>query len=187
MLKDQILGVWSLTTVSDVHSDGRKENPWGPTVKGAASFDNKGRFTWIIIGADLAPSGRSQVSSRMAPAYFGAYTVDEASKTVTYTLEGSTAPQFDGVVRKGVVSITGSEMKHVSAPISDSGRNRLSQSDVQAGDVRLANTAASPTLKQPGNVRAVLFLISRHTKGGKANRPFPLAPTANYFDLTSTP
>lgn len=117
MLKDQILGNWILTTVSDIHSDGRKENPWGPTVKGSASFDNKGRFTWIIIGADLAPSGRSQVSSRMTLAYFGAYTVDEASMTVTYTLEGSTAPQFDGVVRKGVVSIAGNEMKHVSAPI----------------------------------------------------------------------
>ena len=36
-LKDQLIGTWTLVSVVEVYQDGRKENPWGPAVKGAVS------------------------------------------------------------------------------------------------------------------------------------------------------
>jgi len=96
-LKEQLVGTWTLVSVVEVHQDGRRENPWGPAVKGAVSFDGNGRVLLMIIGADLpAPSGKPQESSRMVVAYFGTYSVDEAAKTVTYTAERATTPNFDG-------------------------------------------------------------------------------------------
>ena len=104
-LKGQIVGTWTLASVSDVFQDGRKENPWGPAVTGAASFDGKGHFTWMIIGADLpTPSGRPQVASRMVIAYYGTYSVDEAAKAVTFNVERSTFPKL-GLARAGLFSV----------------------------------------------------------------------------------
>jgi hypothetical protein len=97
--------------VTEVHQDGRKDTPWGPAVKGAVNFDSNGKFTFMIIGADLPnPSGKPQESQRMVVAYFGTYSVDEAAKTVTYTAERATTPNFDGLARKASVTVTGDEL-----------------------------------------------------------------------------
>jgi hypothetical protein len=118
-LKQQLIGTWNLVSVTEVFQDGRKENPWGPNVKGAVTFDPNGKMLFMIIGADLpSPSGKPQESSRMVVAYFGTYSVDEAARTVTYTAERATTPNFDGLPRKASVTITGDELVQQSAPIT---------------------------------------------------------------------
>jgi hypothetical protein len=118
-LKEQLVGTWTLVSVSEVYQDGRKETPWGPAVKGAVSFDGNGKVTLMIIGADLPnPSGKPQESSRQVVAYFGTYSVDEAAKTVTYTAERATIPGFDGLARKASVTLSGDELMQASAPIT---------------------------------------------------------------------
>jgi hypothetical protein len=73
----------------------------------------------IIIGADL-PASPPQVncpeSKRTVVAYFGTYSVDEAAKTVTYTAERATEPNFDGRAREASVTLNGDELVQVSAP-----------------------------------------------------------------------
>jgi hypothetical protein len=117
-LKEQLVGTWTLVSVTEVYQDGRKENPWGSAVKGSVSFDGNGKVLFMIIGADLpAPSGKPQESSRMVVAYFGTYLVDEAAKTVTYTAERATTPSFDGLARKASVTLNGDELMQASASI----------------------------------------------------------------------
>ncbi len=118
-LKEQLVGTWTLASVTDVYQDGRKENSWGPAVRGAVNFDGNGHFMLMIIGADLpAPSANPQESKRAVVAYFGTYSVDEAAKTVTYTGERATAPSFDGLARKASVTLNGDELVQVSAPVT---------------------------------------------------------------------
>jgi lipocalin-like protein len=118
-LKDQLIGTWTLVSVVEVYQDGRKENPWGPAVKGAVSFDPKGNVTLAIIGGDVTnPSGKPNEAARQVVAYFGKYVVDEAAKTVTYTAERATEPSFDGLARKASVTVEGDELKQASAPIT---------------------------------------------------------------------
>ena len=118
-LKEQLVGTWTLVSVVEVYQDGRRENPWGLAVKGAVSFDGNGKVLLMIIGADLsAPSGKPQESSRMVVAYFGTYSVDEAAKTVTYTAERATTPNFDGLARKASVRLSGDELMQTSASIA---------------------------------------------------------------------
>jgi hypothetical protein len=118
-LKEQLVGTWTLVSVTEVYQDGRNENPWGPAVKGAVSFDDGGKVTFMIIGADLPnASGKPQESGRMVVAYFGSYAVDEAAKTVTYTAERATFPSFDGLARKASVTVNGTELTQTSASIT---------------------------------------------------------------------
>src|SRR5215471_11018529 len=118
-LKEQLVGTWTLVSVVEVYQDSRKENPWGPAVKGAVSFDGNGKVLLMIVGADLpAPSGKPQESSRMVVAYFGTYSVDEAAKTVTYTAERATTPSFDGLARKASGTLNGDELRQTSAPVT---------------------------------------------------------------------
>ncbi len=118
-LKDQLLGTWTLVSLAEVYPDGRRDNPWGPTLKGAVNFDSSGKYMLMILGADLAnPTGKPQESSRMAVAHFGTYAVDEAAKTVTYTAERATTPAFDGLARKATVTVNGDELRQTSAPVT---------------------------------------------------------------------
>jgi hypothetical protein len=119
-LKEQLLGTWTLVSVTDVYQDGRQENSWGPAVKGTVSFDGNSNFTFIIIGADLPnPSAKPpQESKRLVVAQFGKYAVDEAAKTVTYTYERSTNPTWDGTARTASVTVDGDAFKQASAPIA---------------------------------------------------------------------
>ena len=101
-LKELIVGTWLLDSVYDQAQDGRKNEPWGPNVKGIVMFDGNGRFSFQIISADRSKSASNNPRSPVGQAvgYFGTYTVDEAAKTVTTTLSaqrslngmGSTAP-----------------------------------------------------------------------------------------------
>jgi hypothetical protein len=117
-LKDQLTGAWSLVSAADVYENGRSVDDWGPTVKGAVNFDPNGRFTWIIIGEKaISKSGSPRVADRMAIAYFGSYSVDEATRTVTYRIERGSNSQLDGLSRKASIIIQGNGMKQIATPI----------------------------------------------------------------------
>jgi hypothetical protein len=117
-LKQQLVGTWTMSSVVDVYENDKTVDYWGRTVTGAASFDTSGRYTWMIIGADLpTASGSPRVSSRMVIAYFGKYAVDDAKRTITFTVERSTYPDIDGTSRKASVTIKGDEMIQDSSPL----------------------------------------------------------------------
>ena len=118
-LTEQLIGTWTLIEAADVYENGGKVNDWGPTVKGAASFDADGRFIWMIVGAEIASASASpRVATRMVVAYYGSYVVDEAKKTITYTTEGGTNSSLDGFIRTASVIVNGNEMTQNSTPVT---------------------------------------------------------------------
>jgi hypothetical protein len=119
-LKEQLVGTWDLVSVSEDYGGGKIVNsPFGPNVKGAASFDPNGNFLWMIIGANLPnPSGKPEESSTQVFADFGTYTADDTAHTVTYNIAKATIPAFDGHARTASVTVNGSEFTQMSAPIS---------------------------------------------------------------------
>jgi Lipocalin-like domain len=118
LLKDQLVGTWTLVSVADIYENGRKVDDWGKAVGGAVSFDANGRFMYMIIGGNLPDRTNSpRVSSRMVVAYYGRYAVDEAKRTVTYTADRSTNPGFDGGNRTVTVALNGDDMTQRSQPL----------------------------------------------------------------------
>jgi len=119
-LKSALVGSWSLAAVEDRYDSGQKVNNWG-TPKGNLTFDPSGRFSQIIVG-DVQPALKGPDPRKPdAPvvAYYGTYTVDEATKTVTFKLEAASYSPRAGTSLSSNVDIKGNVMTLVGAPRKD--------------------------------------------------------------------
>jgi Lipocalin-like domain len=120
-LKDDLVGTWIYVSSTAKRDDGTSVAR--PTLQGAVTYTKDGRFHFITTRTD-APKYASGEPSRPSPdeamavasgsiAYAGAYTVDEATKTILPNIEISTFPNLVGAPnqRRIVTSITADEMK----------------------------------------------------------------------------
>jgi Lipocalin-like domain len=132
-LKEQLVGTWTLVSVDVVLPDGTKRQLFGPNPKGIAIYTNDGYFSLIQMHTDLpklASSNHATATPEEAKAvvagsiaYFGRYSVDEASKIVTVDLQGSTFANQVGSAtdnKRVITSLTASELKFTN-PASASG------------------------------------------------------------------
>lgn len=120
-LKQSVVGSWSL--VSDVidQQDGSKLEPFGPNPKGAMILTSTGTFSLVITKPDIAKfasnnrtTGTEQENKAAVGgsiAYFGSYTVDEATKTVNLHLDGSTFPNWVGNDQKRIAEVSGDQLR----------------------------------------------------------------------------
>ena len=105
-MKDQIVGSWNFVVAEVTASDGKKSFPFGETPKGILIFTADGRFAQIHVASDapkIASGNRLNGTPeeyaaimRRSLSVFGTYTVDEASKTVTYHIVSSSFPNWEG-------------------------------------------------------------------------------------------
>ena len=116
-------------SAEDLKPDGSKVDPWGPNPKGAAMFDANGRFTFMIMRSDLpkfASNNRAQATTEEAKAvaqgmiaFYGTYKVNEADKTLTTRIEGSSYPNLIGGEQKRIItSLTGDELRYTNPTTS---------------------------------------------------------------------
>jgi Lipocalin-like domain len=125
-LKELIPGAWVLESVYDEASDGKKNDTWGPEVKGMLLFDKSGRFSLQIMAANRPKTASNTPRDPVGKlvAYFGTYTIDEAASTLTYHLEAASFPGWNGVDRTAHISIANeNELSQVSAPVPAAGEN----------------------------------------------------------------
>jgi hypothetical protein len=105
-LRDQLVGVWVPTAHETTFQDGGKRRQFGVNPKGMMILDATGNYTQILVRPDL-PKYRSNDRTQATPeeqtatvrgsvANFGTWTVDEAAKTLTYHILGSTYPNQAG-------------------------------------------------------------------------------------------
>jgi lipocalin-like protein len=127
-LKEQLVGTWTLVSWEQVLKDGTKQQDFGANPKGVTSFDANGNFFVMFARPDLpkiAATERTKVTPEEARAinvgsiaYFGTYTVDEPTKTVTLRIESSTFPNQLGIQSKRVItSLTADELKYTNTTV----------------------------------------------------------------------
>jgi hypothetical protein len=112
-LKDEIVGTWNFVVAEVVAPDGKKSFPFGETPKGILIFTADGRFTQIHVAGDvpkIASNNRLTGTleeyagiMRRSLSVFGTFTVDEASKTVTYNIVSSSFPNWEGEAQTRVI------------------------------------------------------------------------------------
>src|SRR5262245_16836714 len=128
-IKDQLVGTWLFVSASDVKPDGTKVDPWGPNPKGAAMYDANGRFTFMIMRSDLpkfASNNRAQATAEEGKAvaqgmvaFYGTYVINEADKTLTTRIEGSSYPNLIGGEQKRIItSLTADELRYTNPTTS---------------------------------------------------------------------
>ena len=127
-LKQQIVGAWTLVSWVQTRSDGSKYQRFGEQPKGTNMFSPTGRFSIIIVQPDLPKiasndpnkptAEEAQAIVRGSIAYFGSYTVDEASKVLTLQLDGSTLVNQLGLPQKRTIdSISADEMHYSNTTV----------------------------------------------------------------------
>jgi hypothetical protein len=122
-IKDEIVGAWTLVSVSVELANGSNVEPFGASPKGTIIFTPEGHFALFQSRGELpklSSNDRANATPEEAAAivggsiaYYGTYSVNEAAKSLSVTLEGSTFPNLlDGRVQKRLVtSLTASELK----------------------------------------------------------------------------
>jgi hypothetical protein len=121
--KEQLVGSWIL--VSLTAGNGAKQTlPYGANPKGTMMVDANGRFSITVVRSDLPRfasdnriTGTAEENMAIVQgciAYFGTYSIDEATHVITVNVEGSTFPNFDGGTQTRILSFNGDEMTYLN-------------------------------------------------------------------------
>jgi hypothetical protein len=111
-LKEQLVGSWTVESNIEEYTDGKKAS-WDPSLKGTLFMDAGGRFALMM--AEVGNRKKAEGNPAMNPvgkmiSYFGSYTVNDADKTLTFNIVGSSFPNWDGSEQKRVASLNGSTL-----------------------------------------------------------------------------
>ena len=127
-LRQQLVGTWRYVSVYVIRADGSRTPLFGPSPSGLASFDNNGHYLLMTARADqpkFASNNRAQATAEENKAvvqgtiaHFGKYIVNEADKTITFQIETSTFPNWNGIEQKRPFSIMGDVLKWTTAASS---------------------------------------------------------------------
>lgn len=128
MLREQLIGTWTYVSVDIVRSDGSRNPLFGPNPSGLAMFDSNGRYLLMTARSDqpkfasnnrnggTAEENKAVVQGSIA--HFGNYSLNEADMTITFHIETSTFPNWNGVEQKRPFTLTANELKWTTAASS---------------------------------------------------------------------
>jgi hypothetical protein len=127
-LREQLVGTWDLVSTYAVRQDGTRLDPFGPNPSGRYMLDADGRFSYMIYETGR-PKFASNNRREGTPAenkavvqgiiaFYGTYTVDESTRTVTWHIERCTFPNWEGSDRKATVTLNGDDLSYTADPIS---------------------------------------------------------------------
>jgi hypothetical protein len=130
--KQRLVGSWTLVALT-VGEGATQTLPYGPNPKGSMMVDDNGRFSITIMRSDL-PKFASNSRMTGTPdenkaivqgslAYYGTYTIDEATHLIRVKIEGSTFPNFVGDTQVRTLSFNGDEVSYINPTPSNGGGN----------------------------------------------------------------
>jgi lipocalin-like protein len=117
--QSSVIGSWEAVSLTNINGGVRQE-PMGSGLKGRLSLDSKGYFSIILMRADLpqlASNNRlvqtPEESKTIATGllyYYGRYSIDNATRTLTINIEGSSFPNWNGVTQQRVLELEGDRL-----------------------------------------------------------------------------
>jgi len=120
-LKEQVVGVWSLVSGSQI----------GANAVGLLILDASGLMSMQIMHPDrmkfasnsrthgTADENKSAVQGMIS--YFGRYSVSEADSVMSYQIDRSSFPNWDGTVQKRPFTVTAEELRYTNPAPSSGG------------------------------------------------------------------
>jgi hypothetical protein len=126
-LKDLLVGSWTLLLVDEVKADGSQMPDFGPNPLGTLIFTADGHYSLQIMRAGR-PKFVSNSPAQGTPdemkadlqgmiSHFGAYTASDADKTVTFRIEGSSFPNWEGTKQtRSITAITNEVLTYTFRP-----------------------------------------------------------------------
>jgi hypothetical protein len=126
-----VVGTWDYVSAETVAPDGKRSPTFGPNPKGIVVFEANGRYALIVTRSDqpkFASNNRLQGTPEENKAivqgsisHFGTYVVNEPDKTITFHIQISTFPNWDGMEQKRPFTVSGDELKYTVPAASGGG------------------------------------------------------------------
>jgi hypothetical protein len=125
-IKDQLVGAWTLLLADEIKDDDTHVPGYGPNPDGSLIFTADGHYSLQIIRygrpafasknrlAGTADENKAAVQGMIS--HFGTYTVDEAGKSLTFRIEASSFPNWDGTVQKRAITAVTDEVLTWNTP-----------------------------------------------------------------------
>jgi hypothetical protein len=122
-VKEEIVGAWTLVSVTSEMDDGSKGEPFGASPKGMIIFSNDGHFSLFqsraeipkIAANDRAKATPEEAQSIVASsiAYYGTYAIDENTKVMVVNLAASTYPNVAAIPdqKRTITLLTSTELR----------------------------------------------------------------------------
>jgi lipocalin-like protein len=127
-LKEQLVGTWTYVSVDIVRPDGSRVPLFGPNPSGLAAFDRKGNYLLLTartgqpkFASNNRTEGTAEENKAVVQgsiAHFGRYTVNEADRTITFHIETSTFPNWNGAKQRRPITLMGDELRWTTAASS---------------------------------------------------------------------
>jgi len=128
-ISDQLVGAWTLLLDDGVRPDGSHAPTFGPNPIGTLIFTPNWRYSLQIMRAinrgpfasndrDAGTADENKAVSQGTISHFGTYTVDEASKTINFRIEGSSFPNWENTTQKRLVTAITDEVLTYTNPTS---------------------------------------------------------------------
>lgn len=132
--KSPLVGTWSLVSSTSKDTDGNLR--WGPKPKGIVIFADNGRYASVTMRSERPKFAANnpmkgtpdeyKAAVQGSVASYGTYTVDQAKKTYTLKIEGSTYPNLEGTESARPFKLSGDELRVTNpAPSSGGGPSEL--------------------------------------------------------------
>jgi len=117
--KELIVGTWTLLISDNVRADGTRVPGFGPNASGTVMFGPDGHYSLQIMrdsrlkfasndrSTGTPDENRSAMQGTIT--HFGTYAIDEAQKTLTFRIESSSYPNWDGTTQKRPITALASD------------------------------------------------------------------------------
>jgi hypothetical protein len=128
-----LVGAWTLVSADNIGASGEKTPTFGPNPRGSVIFTPSGRYS-LHLSRESLPKFAAGSRIKGTPeeiqavvagsvAHFGKYSAD--SKDITFQVETSTYPNWNGTQQKRTFAVNGDELKYSDAASSAGGRVEL--------------------------------------------------------------
>ncbi len=134
-LDEQLAGAWTYVTVDAVRADGSRTPMYGPNPHGLVIFDGHGHYALVNSRADLPKYVSNdrmkgtveeyKATVQGSIAHFGTYTINEADKTITFHIDTSTYPNWNGVEQRRPFVLSDDDLKWTTPAASGGGSGEV--------------------------------------------------------------
>lgn len=134
-LDEQLAGAWMYVSVDTVRSDGSRAPMYGLNPRGLVIFDGHGHYALVNSRADLpkyvsndrmkGSADEYRAVAQGSIAHFGRYVVNEADRTITFHIETSTFPNWNGVEQRRPFVLSGDELRWTTPAASGGGSGEI--------------------------------------------------------------
>ena len=119
-------GTWALAYADVIHPDGTRARDFGDTPKGILQIDREGRYSIFIFNAARPKFAAGERNKGTADefraavlgssSHYGSVSADTAAGTLTFRIEGSTYPNWEGTTQVRKYELVGDVLSYKVPP-----------------------------------------------------------------------